>query len=60
MYDFSEVLNEEQIALLKKYNVPLECERNIDAVWNTIQKLTDQTPLTEEIEILADTLMDNI
>ena len=60
MYDFSEVLNEKQLKLLNKFNIPLQCERNIEAVWDTIQRLTDKTPLTEEIETLADTLIDNI
>ena len=60
MYDFEKILNDEEIRLLKRFNIPLKCKRNIDDVWNTISLLTDQTPLTEEIEIIADKLLDNI
>lgn len=60
IYHFEEVLNEKEIQWLKERNLPLSCERNIDAVWDTILIITASDPLTEFSEKLTDKLQDNI
>lgn len=60
IYHFEEVLNEKEIQWLKNNNLPLECERNIDSVWDTIMEITRHRPLTEFLETLTDKLQDSI
>lgn len=56
MYNFEEILDEKEIEILKQYNIPLQCERNMDVLWELLCSM----PLTEEVEIIADKLMDNL
>ena len=60
IYKFSEVLTDKELNYFIKHNLPIECQRNRDDVWDHLLELIKYEPLTEDIEIVADKLLDNL
>lgn len=59
IYYFDTVLSTEDIMLLKKHNLPTQCESNIDVLWETILKMAKVLPVSAT-ERISDILQDNL
>lgn len=59
MYKFKDVLTEDEIKILQKYNIPLECERNKEAL-SEIKDALIIEEISEDTERICDKLTDNL
>lgn len=58
LYRFDKVLSKEDIELLRTNNLPIECEKNSDALWEALGKMFRVLPV-EDTERISDMLQDN-
>ena len=51
MYNFKDVLTDEELEVLRQYNIPLQCEKTKEAVWDVAFRIIQEeiSPVTERI-----------
>ena len=59
-YSFEEVLEENELQLLRENGIPLKCKRNETAVREVVRRMIQELPTMEDAERIADKLLDNI
>ena len=59
MYKFKDVLTEEEIKILQKYNIPLQCEKSKEALAKIKHALIVEE-ISKDTERICDKLTDNL